>query len=49
MFNPKKILQLKTQQHLEAKKMNKYKGWVEQKKNKIADLGNKLVIEQGKI
>jgi len=29
--------------------MNKYKGWVEQKKNKIADLGNKLVIEQGKI
>ena len=29
--------------------MNKYKRLVVEKKNKIADLGNKLVIEQGKI
>ena len=29
--------------------MNKYKRLVVQKKNTIADLGNKLVIEQGKI
>ena len=28
--------------------MNKYKRLVVEKKNKIADLGNKLVIEQGK-
>jgi hypothetical protein len=43
------IQQIKTQQHLEAKKMHKSRGWVEQKKNKIADLGNKLLIEQNKI
>lgn len=49
MFNPKKIQQIKTQQYMEAKKMHKYRSWVEQKKNKIADLGNKLVIEQNKI
>jgi len=29
--------------------MRKYKRLVVQKKNTIADLGNKLVIEQGKI
>ncbi len=28
--------------------MNKYQRLVVEKKNKIADLGNKLVIEQGK-
>ena len=49
MFNTKKVQQIKTQQQQEAKKMHKYRGWVEQKKNKIAELGNKLVIEQNKI
>ena len=32
----------------ESKLMNKYKRLVVQKKNTIADLGNKIVIEQGK-
>ena len=49
MFNPQKILQLKNQQQQEAEKMNKFKGWVDKKKNVIADLGNKIVEEQGKI
>jgi len=29
--------------------MNKFKSWVDKKKNVIADLGNKIVEEQGKI
>jgi len=29
--------------------MNKFKGWVDKKKNKIAELGNKIVVEQEKI
>ena len=49
MFDPQKIQQLKNQQQQEAKKMNKFKGWVEKKKNVIADIGNKIVEEQGKI
>ena len=48
-INPKKILQIQNQQQQESRLMNKYKRLVVEKKNKIADLGNKLVIEQGKI
>ena len=49
MFDPQKIQQLKIQQQQEAEKMNKFKGWVDKKKNKIAEIGNKIVEEQGKI
>ena len=49
MFDPQKIQQLKNQQQQEAKKMNKFKGWVEKKKNVFADICNKIVEEQGKI
>ena len=44
----KNIATMKNQQAQESRLMNKYKRLVVQKKNTIADLGNKLVIEQGK-
>lgn len=41
-------MELKNQQEVEVKKMYKYKKWVEQKKNTIAEISSKIVEEENK-
>jgi hypothetical protein len=44
----KKILELKRQQDEEARKMNKFRIFVEKKKNLIAELSSKILEEEDK-
>lgn len=48
MTDPKKILELKRQQDEEARKMNKFKIFVEKKKNLIAELSSRILEEEDK-
>ena len=48
MSDPKKIQELKKQQEVEARKMQKFKVFVEKKKNLIAKLSSKILEEESK-
>jgi len=48
MSDPKKIQELKKQQEEEARKMQKFKVFVEKKKNLIAELSSKILEEESK-
>ena len=48
MSDPKKIQELKKQQEVEARKMQKFKVFVEKKKNLIAEISSKILEEESK-
>jgi len=48
MSDPKKIQELKKQQEEEARKMQKFKVFVEKKKNLIAEISSKILEEESK-
>ena len=48
MSDPRVILELKKQQEDEARKMQKFKVYVEKKKNMIAEIGSKILEEEQK-
>jgi hypothetical protein len=48
MSDPKVIQELKKQQEEEARKMQKFKVFVEKKKNLIAEISSKILEEESK-